>query len=518
MKKIFLYTYKKIIALFIIGAIVFFYRESLLNTCYKVEAYVAKDYQKNKDLILPYFDEQFYLSHYGDQVNASGLTAIDHYLQRGWRGEWQTHTDPNTWFNTTLYKERLWYKPAKFYQFDINPFVDFMKQLQNTYDHTADIIHIYATQEELPRAWLAAEGFLRLNKYQVILHVSSNVDTKELIRFETQINRGLSIKMDNDQNNSFYQSPFLQTSYADHITDLPVLKDPDRNQMVSRVQSNKKPHHIWHQLYNPFKWRINGKLDPCMINIGHYADEPIVYSRYGKTIEDFSAYMKRIAEGFDLLLLNTNIGTKNSVIIPGYLYAWVNEEELSQNKTYDVSFLLSMGGGSWSSFRERENLNYNLRKNIWDSASNLNISTKFYLSFRDKHKFPKDMQTSALPTDSKKWVFNSQFNIAVENTAQEHYFTEKLLGCFISLTVPIYIGCPNIGDYFDTRGMFIATSVEDVKTICASITPEIYDKMLPYLKENKKRAEELIKLEEKVLGDFFKKMIYSHANHKPFIK
>lgn len=506
MKKLFLCIDKKGIFMLMFAAAIFFYRESIFNICYKIEAYISADYKKHRELISPYFDESFYLKHYADRVNASGLTAIDHYLQRGWRGKWQTHTDPNAWFNTTLYKERLWYTPTKFYQLDINPFVDFIKQPKNTHNNTANIINIYATQDELHRAWLAAEGFLRRNKYQVIVRLPHDINPKDLARFAPQIKRGLTIKHDNHTHKSFYHSPFFKTSYTDTLTTLPILKEPDRNQMISRVQSANKPHYLWHQLYNPLKWRINGRLDPCMINIGHYADEPIVYSRYGTTIDDFARYMKRIAEGFDLLLLNTQIDSPNTIIIPGYLYAWVNEEELSQDKTYNVSFLLSMGGGSWSSFRDRKNLNYHLRKDIWDSASNLNIATKFYLSYRDKHKFPKDMQKNALPTDSKKWIFNSQFNIAVENTAQEHYFTEKLLGCFISLTIPIYIGCPNIGDYFDTRGMFIAHSMEDVKKICASITPETYNKMLPYLKENKRRAEEFLTLETKVLNTFLQKM------------
>jgi hypothetical protein len=502
MKKIFLCVYKKGIVILMFAAVLFFYRESIFNLCYKIESSISADYKKNRELIRPYFDETFYLKHYADRVKASGLTAIDHYLQRGWRGKWQTHTDPNAWFNTTLYKERLWYKSTKFYELDINPFVDFIKQPKNTHDTMAEVITIYAKQDELQRAWLAAEGFLRKHKYSVNVHIPSNINPKDLLRFAPQIKRGLTLKHDNDTHKSFYQSPFLKTFYT---SSLPTLKEPDRNQMVSHVQSDNK-HYLWHQLYNPLKWRINGRLDPCMINIGHYADEPIVYSRYGTTIDDFSNYMKRIAEGFDFLLLNTQIDAPNAIIIPGYLYAWVNEEELSKDKTYDVSFLLSMGGGSWSSFRDRKNLNYSLRKSIWDSAADLAIATQFYLSYRDKHKFPKDMQNSALPTDSKKWIFNSQFNIAVENTAQEHYFTEKLLGCFISLTIPIYIGCPNIGDYFDTRGMFIANSVEDVKKICASITPETYQQMLPYLKENKRRAEEFLKLETKVLDTFFQKM------------
>jgi hypothetical protein len=60
-----------------------------------------------------------------------------------------------------------------------------------------------------------------------------------------------------------------------------------------------------------------------------------------------------------------------------------------------------------------------------------------------------------MPTDSKKWIYNSQFSIAIENYIDEDWFSEKLLGCFVSLSVPIYIGCPNILDYFDARGMII---------------------------------------------------------------
>ncbi len=97
-----------------------------------------------------------------------------------------------------------------------------------------------------------------------------------------------------------------------------------------------------------------------------------------------------------------------------------------------------------------------------------------------------------MPTDTKKWVYNSQFNIAIENTVQEDYFTEKLLDCFISLTVPIYIGCPNVLDYFDPKGIIIVHSLKELLKVTNSLTPAIYQQMLPYLRENKKRAEQLL--------------------------
>jgi hypothetical protein len=40
------------------------------------------------------------------------------------------------------------------------------------------------------------------------------------------------------------------------------------------------------------------------------------------------------------------------------------------------------------------------------------------------------------------------YSIAIENSTQKNYFTEKINDCFLFLTMPIYWGCPNITDYF----------------------------------------------------------------------
>ena len=53
------------------------------------------------------------------------------------------------------------------------------------------------------------------------------------------------------------------------------------------------------------------------------------------------------------------------------------------------------------------------------------------------------------------------FHVAIENVRQPHYFTEKLLDCFLTNTMPIYWGCPNIGAYFDTSGMIIITDEDE---------------------------------------------------------
>lgn len=45
------------------------------------------------------------------------------------------------------------------------------------------------------------------------------------------------------------------------------------------------------------------------------------------------------------------------------------------------------------------------------------------------------------------------FSIIIENNSVDNYFTEKLLNCFAVGTVPIYLGCPNIGEFFNRNGI-----------------------------------------------------------------
>lgn len=64
-------------------------------------------------------------------------------------------------------------------------------------------------------------------------------------------------------------------------------------------------------------------------------------------------------------------------------------------------------------------------------------------------------------SDGKVVLFQDfQYSIAIENTRQTHYFTEKLIDCLITKTIPIYYGCPNIAEYFNTQGWIILETTD----------------------------------------------------------
>jgi len=79
---------------------------------------------------------------------------------------------------------------------------------------------------------------------------------------------------------------------------------------------------------------------------------------------------------------------------------------------------------------------------------------------------------------------NAKFNIACENQLINNMFTEKLLDCFTSRTVPIYFGCPNLGKYFDVRGIIQFNTIEQLEHILATLTPDDYERRLPYVEAN----------------------------------
>ena len=54
------------------------------------------------------------------------------------------------------------------------------------------------------------------------------------------------------------------------------------------------------------------------------------------------------------------------------------------------------------------------------------------------------------------------FNVAMENSSNGYYFTEKICNCFASKIVPIYWGCPNIDKYFDINGIIFCRNNEDI--------------------------------------------------------
>jgi glycosyltransferase involved in cell wall biosynthesis len=78
-----------------------------------------------------------------------------------------------------------------------------------------------------------------------------------------------------------------------------------------------------------------------------------------------------------------------------------------------------------------------------------------------------------------------RFSIAIENVScDDNYFSEKIVDCFLTGTIPIYHGCIHISEFFDKRGILTFETQEELDNILDSLSEEKYNSMLEYAKSN----------------------------------
>jgi len=137
-----------------------------------------------------------------------------------------------------------------------------------------------------------------------------------------------------------------------------------------------------------------------------------------------------------------------------------------------------------------------LRQKLWFKEDRITAPKKFFLS---SHLGGiENYKDNPILGDSKNPLFDSQFHICIENTKRENWFTEKLIDCLQTKTVPIYYGCPNIGNWFDTRGFIIVNDLKDIIDACNSLNENTYSEMLPYIEDNYKKSGEYVDIGERL--------------------
>ena len=76
------------------------------------------------------------------------------------------------------------------------------------------------------------------------------------------------------------------------------------------------------------------------------------------------------------------------------------------------------------------------------------------------------------------------FSISMENCREDFYFTEKLVDCFLTGVIPVYWGCPSVGEFFDSRGILSFNSIDEFPALLSSLSANLYRQMMPYAEKN----------------------------------
>jgi hypothetical protein len=187
-------------------------------------------------------------------------------------------------------------------------------------------------------------------------------------------------------------------------------------------------------------------IDTNSYKIFCHVNEPTT-SRWVEPVDNIIKHHK----AYDKIVTSNNTvlqNCSNAVFMP-YGTTWLNKskhhpdafgkftEDLGQIKK---EFSLSMVCGSLFG-----KPGYNLRHAIFQHQDSIKVPKKFYSSTR--FVIPN---VPTLPNDDKINLFDSMYSVSVESSQETNYFSEKLVDCLITKTIPIYWGCPNISDFFDS--------------------------------------------------------------------
>jgi hypothetical protein len=96
------------------------------------------------------------------------------------------------------------------------------------------------------------------------------------------------------------------------------------------------------------------------------------------------------------------------------------------------------------------------------------------------------------------------FSIVIENYQDELYFTEKILNCFATGTIPIYYGATKIQEKFDSNGIITFSNEKELSDILNNLNYDLYLKKIESVKVNFERCKNYLSIEDYIFINYFK--------------
>lgn len=142
---------------------------------------------------------------------------------------------------------------------------------------------------------------------------------------------------------------------------------------------------------------------------------------------------------------------------------------------------------------------HKLRHKVYNIESKLDIPKKWYYVLEDfDHEvgvrpgygnYSKDLSHIPEGVDpigyGRRVLFDdSMFNVVIENVKQNNWYN-KIGDNFLTKTLPIYWGCPNISEFgYDERGIITFDNEDELLEILNNLTPQDYFDRLEFIEHN----------------------------------
>jgi hypothetical protein len=233
--------------------------------------------------------------------------------------------------------------------------------------------------------------------------------------------------------------------------------DPDTyfGSYTEKVAIEIDPFHDPHWINDKSLFKVAVQVEPPSVN--------------NRAVQE---YLLETENKFDLILTYypNVIKSINKAKLFYFGDSWIKEKKEFIDKSKNVSFVTS---------NKNFTPGHSIRMRVVDSL-HLGL-TRFDLYGRGFN-----------PIEKKEEGLNDyRFSIVIENEFMENWFTEKIVDCFRTKTIPIYKGCPNIKDFYNEQGIINFDTMEELSSILNDINSNgdsIYDSMRDPMENNYNRS------------------------------
>jgi hypothetical protein len=166
-------------------------------------------------------------------------------------------------------------------------------------------------------------------------------------------------------------------------------------------------------------------------------------------------------------------------------------------------------GGCWINPSDRQIHQKN--KNISIIASEKNWTTGHRMRHSVIQNFKDNLDLICgrgySPIDSKLTALKDfRYSFIIENDNNDMYFSEKLVDCLITGTIPIFWGS-DISKIFDMNGIIKFSSLEELKDIIKNCNEDFYNFKIESIKNNFEIAKQFICPEDWIYDNFLSKIL-----------
>ena len=235
------------------------------------------------------------------------------------------------------------------------------------------------------------------------------------------------------------------------------------------------------EIENPDFWAVLGKGISCKETCNVAPENTILMLCEPKTVIN---YPKSYREQFGMLCsCQKDLKHKNIRYNQAILYWFVG---ISKNKTKSYDDLIMMNTPPKNKLISVVTSNKAFTKGHHDRI-------KFVEQLKQHYGDSLDVFGRGFRPFDDKWdvLAHYKYHIAIENSSNDYYWTEKLSDCFITETYPIYYGCPNIGDYFP-KDSYTAIDIHNLDEAIATIDRVIGENEYEKSRSTLKHCKELV--------------------------